>query len=101
MPLDFPASPSPNDTYSFGGKTWIMNSSLQGDHVVTVALLGRAPCRVTGTIQRGDLLVSSDKPGVAMALIAGQYQPGSVIGKALADSNSAEESVIEVLVGRL
>lgn len=23
MPLDFPASPSLNDTYSFGGKTWI------------------------------------------------------------------------------
>lgn len=25
MPLDFPASPSLNDTYSFGGKTWIWN----------------------------------------------------------------------------
>jgi hypothetical protein len=25
MPLDFPANPSPNDTYSFGGKTWIWN----------------------------------------------------------------------------
>ena len=23
MPLDFPANPSLNDTYSFGGKTWI------------------------------------------------------------------------------
>jgi hypothetical protein len=23
MPLDFPPSPSPNDTYTFGGKTWI------------------------------------------------------------------------------
>ena len=79
----------------------IMNSGMQGDYVVPVALLGRAPCRVTGTIQRGDLLVSSDRPGVAMALVSGQYQPGSVIGKALADSNSAEESVIEVLVGRL
>ena len=25
MPLDFPANPSLNDTYSFGGKTWIWN----------------------------------------------------------------------------
>ena len=25
MPLDFPANPSVNDTYSFGGKTWIWN----------------------------------------------------------------------------
>ena len=80
---------------------FIMNSNLQGDYVVVVALLGRAPCRVTGVVQRGDLLISSDRPGVAMALTPGQYQPGAVIGKALADSNSAEESVIEVLVGRL
>jgi hypothetical protein len=27
MPLDFPANPSPNDTYTFGGKTWIWNGS--------------------------------------------------------------------------
>jgi len=25
MPLDFPANPSPNDTYTFGSKTWIWN----------------------------------------------------------------------------
>lgn len=79
----------------------IMNSGMQGDHAVTVALLGRAPCRVIGTIQRGDLLVSSDRPGVAMSLAARQYQPGSVIGKALSSSTGTGESVIEVLVGRL
>lgn len=27
MPLDFPANPSVNDTYSFGGKTWRWNGS--------------------------------------------------------------------------
>ena len=27
MPLDFPSSPSLNDTYSFGGKTWVWNGS--------------------------------------------------------------------------
>jgi len=80
---------------------FIMNSGASGDTVVQIALLGRVPCRVIGTINRGDLLCSSDIPGVAAALSAGQYTPGSVIGKALADYDSDSEGQIEILVGRL
>jgi len=79
----------------------VMNSSLTAEHTAVVALMGRVPCRVVGQIRRGDCLVSSDVPGVATTLDAVKYQPGAVIGKALADYNSTEPGVIEVVVGRL
>jgi hypothetical protein len=79
----------------------IMNSGEVSENAVEVALLGRVPCRVTGTIRRGDLLVASSTSGVATALDPTQYQPGSVIGKALADYDDTAEGMIEVLVGRL
>ena len=79
----------------------IMNSGETSSNAVEVALLGRVPCRVTGTIRRGDLLVASATAGVATALDPTQYQPGSVIGKALADYDGTTEGMIEVLVGRL
>ena len=79
----------------------IMNSSENSTNAVEVALLGRVPCRVTGIIQRGDLLVASHEPGVATVLDPAQYQPGCVIGKALAEHDSVTEGMIEILVGRL
>ena len=78
-----------------------MNSGETSSNAVEVALLGRVPCRVTGTIRRGDLLVASATAGVATALDPTLYQPGSVIGKALADHDGTTEGMIEVLVGRL
>jgi hypothetical protein len=79
----------------------IMNSTATGSHVVAVALLGRAPCRVIGPVRRGDLMISSDIPGVAKALLAEQYQPGAVIGKALQENTGSHETVIEILVGKI
>jgi trimeric autotransporter adhesin len=79
----------------------IMNSGETSSNAVEVALLGRVPCRVTGTIRRGDLLVASTLSGVATTLDPTQYQPGSVIGKALANYDDTAEGMIEVLVGRL
>ena len=79
----------------------IMNSCESSVNAVEVALLGRVPCRVTGTIRRGDLLVASEMSGVATTLDPTKYQPGSVIGKALADYDNLAEGMIEVLVGRL
>jgi hypothetical protein len=73
-----------------------MNDGLDSAHVVTVALTGRVPCRVTGTVRQGDLMVSAGN-GVARA----EANPavGTVIGKALA--NSEGDAVIEVVVGRV
>ena len=79
---------------------YIMNSGLAADHVVTVALLGRVPCRVVGTIGRGDLLVASKLHGVATVLDPDCWTPGCVIGKALEEYNSDEPGVIEIMVGR-
>jgi hypothetical protein len=79
----------------------LMNSTEQDSNSIELALLGRVPCRVIGTIRRGDLLTSSDRPGVATALAAEDYEPGCVIGKALQSHVGAGEGVIEVLVGRL
>ena len=80
---------------------YIMNTGLTGENVVTVALLGRVPVRVVGSIRRGDLLVSSDVPGVATGIDNARYAPGCVIGKALESYDSQQEGVIEAVVGRL
>jgi len=78
----------------------LMNSELTGEHVVAVALTGRVPCQVFGTIQKGDRLVSSNIPGVATVLDSNQYQPGCIIGKALETYDSETIGTIEVAVGR-
>jgi len=80
---------------------FIMNSGAQGDHVATVALLGRVPCLVTGRVRRGDLLCSSALDGYAASMPTDQYRPGAVIGKALQDHLEDGTGRIEILVGRL
>lgn len=77
----------------------LMNRGLEGPNVVNVALLGRVPCRVKGTIKKGDLLMSSEHPGVATKVL--EYQPGCVVGKALESYDSEDPGLIEIMVGRL
>jgi hypothetical protein len=77
----------------------LMNAGLQGQHAVAVALLGRVPCQVKGTIRKGDLLVASDTPGVAQRLDFAQYTPGCIIGKSLENYNSDQVGKIEIAVG--
>ena len=74
-----------------------MNSECSGTHVVAIALQGRAPCKVRGTIRKGDMLISG---GNGFARTTQTPQIGTVIGKALGDFDSVE-GVIEVAVGRL
>ena len=82
--------------------SYLMNSGLVGQNVIEIAVVGRVPCRVVGSIRKGDRLVSSGLfPGVATALDMSQYQPGCIIGKALEDYQSTEVGTIEVAVGRL
>lgn len=75
---------------------YLMNATTKG---VPVALQGRVPCKVVGLVTRGDMLVSSSIPGVAMSDISPAI--GTVIGKALENYNSEEVGVIEVVVGRM
>lgn len=80
--------------------SYLMNSTLSCDNAVVVALTGRVPCRVVGTIAKGDRLVASDLPGIAMVLDAERYEPGCIIGKALENYDSGDTGIIEVAVGR-
>ena len=75
---------------------YLMNSKAEG---IAVALQGRVPCKVVGTIVKGDMLVSSSTPGVAVA--SGSPRIGSVIGKALENYDSENIGIIEVVVGRV
>jgi hypothetical protein len=66
---------------------------------IPVAITGIVPCKVSaenGTIKRGDLLVTSSRPGYAMR--AGDNPPqGTVLGKALGELKDGT-GVIQVLV---
>ena len=66
-----------------------------------IALLGRVPAKVMGSVRRGDLMVSSTTPGHARAWTDTAPPPaGTVLGKAVQD-NYSPTAVIEILVGRI
>ena len=104
----------------FGGDKEVTMSSTYGDHKVVgvvsdtaayimneqcsgtknlVALQGRVPCKVVGKISKGDLIVTSNIPGVGISA-GGNAKTGTVIGKAIEDYNSDHIGTIEVAVGR-
>jgi hypothetical protein len=74
---------------------YMMNSDGEGQYV---ALTGRVPCKVTGPVEKGDLLVSSNVKGHAKA--DNNALPGRIIGKAVG-MNTEGEGVIEVLVNMM
>lgn len=72
-----------------------MNDAIEG---VLIALQGRVPCKVIGTIKKGDMLITSGIEGVATS--SDDPKLGSVIGKALENYDSQSIGVIEVAIGR-
>lgn len=74
-----------------------MNSALHGEHVTSLALAGRVPCKVTGPVWPGAMMVSA---GSGRARAEKNPSMGTVIGKALQASEGGE-TTIEVVVGRL
>ena len=104
----------------FGGDNEVTTSNIKGDTRVAgvvsdnaafvmyeacpglknlVALQGRVPCKVVGKIKKGDILVTSGIPGVAV--VAGNdVKVGTVIGKALKDYDSDHIGILEIAVGR-
>jgi len=75
----------------------LMNSDLQGKHVVPVALQGRVYCKVRGPVKKGDMLVSA---GDGFARAENSPKIGSVIGKSI-ENFDGEHGLIEVVVGRV
>ena len=80
--------------------SYLMNATIECENAVEVALTGRVPCYVVGSIRKGDRLVASKILGVAQAMNTELYQPGCIVGKALENYNSNEVGTIEVAVGR-
>ena len=76
---------------------YTMNSGLTGNHVVAVALTGRVPCQVQGSITRGAMMVSA---GNGRARAESNPAMGTVIGKAV-ESFTGGNGTIEIVVGRL
>tara|TARA_B100001094_G_scaffold86263_1_gene82619 strand:+ start:4555 stop:5475 length:921 start_codon:yes stop_codon:yes gene_type:complete len=65
-----------------------------------VALSGRVPCKVVGTIHKGDRLVTSSIPGtarIANPTELADYR--NIIGRAMETKTTEEVSLIEVVVG--
>ena len=75
---------------------YLMNSDLRGTSVA-VALQGRVPCKVTGKVKKGDMLIAGGQ-GYARADV--NPITGQMIGKALEDFDGVN-GVIEVAVGRM
>ena len=78
---------------------YLMNSELQGDNVVAIALQGRVPCKVLGKVEKGDIIVSSAIEGYGIV----QNDPvvGTVIGKAVGTKDDDGRGIVEVVVGRV
>ena len=74
---------------------YLMNNKSEGQ---PVALAGKVKCKVHGIIEKGTMLVASERTGCATK----SQNPvvGSVIGKALEDYDSDEIGTINIVVGR-
>jgi hypothetical protein len=70
-------------------------------HLVPMGVIGVIPTKVStegGAIRRGDMLVTSSTPGVAMKGDPEKVRTGQVLGKALQDYNTSGIGKINVLV---
>jgi hypothetical protein len=77
--------------------SYLMNNGLTADHRAIVALTGRVPTSVTGTVSKGSMMVSA---GNGRACACSTPAMGTVIGKAL-ENFDGESGIIEIVVGRM
>jgi hypothetical protein len=77
---------------------FIMNDDMASSNgwIATVALQGRVPCRIVGSVRKGDMMVAA---GNGAARVNNTARAGSIIGKALENFNGTE-GIIEVVIGR-
>lgn len=77
---------------------YLMNDGAGNDHThPAVALAGRVPVRVIGTVNKNDRLVSAGN-GVARAATRTEITPFNVIGRALESKSYSAEGLIEAIV---
>lgn len=90
----------PGDMDVFGvistDPAYLMNSKADG---LPVALTGRVPVRVVGPVHKGERLVASEIPGVAISIGDWPYDARRIIGRSLQDKTNADIDLIEVVVG--
>ena len=77
--------------------SYLMNNGLTADHRAIVALTGRVPTSVTGTVYKGSMMISA---GGGRAMACATPAMGTVIGKAL-ENFDGESGIIEIVVGRM
>jgi hypothetical protein len=77
--------------------SYLMNNGLTADHRAIVALTGRVPTSVTGTVYKGSMMISA---GSGRAMACTTPAMGTVIGKAL-ENFDGESGIIEIVVGRM
>lgn len=75
----------------------LMNSHLEAEFVAAVALVGRVPTLVQGTVMKGDTMVSA---GNGRARAENDPKISTVIGKAL-ENFIGDEGIIEIVVGKI
>ena len=108
----------PGTVVVFGGEKEITVTDIENDYKVAgvistdpaykmncdaeglyVALRGRIPCKVIGPVKKGDVLVTSNRPGFAKASDQPHFVSAScMVGKALQDHDTPSEGVIEIVV---
>ena len=65
-----------------------------------VALTGRAPIKLVGPVKKGQYVVASSEPGVAIAIDSRPENVYSVIGRSLQDNNDEGIKYVEITVGK-
>ncbi len=75
---------------------YLMNKDL--DNGLPVALRGRVPVLVTGTVKKGDLLVTSSIPGYAMSVGTQASYGIAIFAKAIEDKTTSELGTVEAVI---
>jgi hypothetical protein len=94
---------SANDVDVFGviseNPAYLMNSNAQG---IPVALTGRVKVKVTGSVAKGQRIVSSNMLGVGVAINNNKIENVlTIVGRALETSEDQNVKLIECAIGKL
>ena len=82
------------------GKAAYLMNARAGDNSThpAIAMTGRVPVRVVGTVLKGQRLISSSIPGVARAAQTDEVNSFNVIGRALEDKYTKDEGTVLAVV---